>query len=106
VLTPVGTAASLVECRLMTGRTHQIRVHMAAIGHPVVGDPVYGGRPRHQSAGRRPKGRAAALPRNLNTQALHAYIVGFEHPRTRRWLHFEKDLPNYFNELICFLEKL
>ena len=101
VLMPVGAAASLVECRLNTGRTHQIRVHMAAIGHPVVGDPVYGGRP-----GRRRKGQAAALPGGLNHQALHAFLIGFEHPRSHRRLHFKSSLPFYFNELIDFLEKI
>ncbi|MBI2586594.1 MAG: RluA family pseudouridine synthase [Rhodospirillales bacterium] len=101
VLMPVGTAASLVECRLNTGRTHQIRVHMAAIGHPVVGDPVYGGRP-----GRRRKGQAAALPGGLNHQALHAYLIGFEHPRSHRRLRFESNLPLYFKELLDLLDKL
>ncbi|MBI2978360.1 MAG: RNA pseudouridine synthase, partial [Rhodospirillales bacterium] len=101
VLMPVGTAASLVECRLNTGRTHQIRVHMAAIGHPVVGDPVYGGRP-----GRRRRGPAAALPGSLDHQALHAYLIGFEHPRSHRRLRFESNLPLYFKELLDLLDKL
>ncbi len=76
--------ASLVECRLETGRTHQIRVHMASIGHPVVGDPVYGGR--------RP---VRTLPAEIKTivntiicQTLHAYIIGFEHPSTGKYIEF------------------
>jgi len=98
VLRSVGTAASLVECRLKTGRTHQIRVHMAAIGHPVVGDPVYGGRPGRRLKGR-PKGAA-------DSQALHACLIGFEHPRGRERLRFESKLPNYFMEILHFLESL
>jgi len=100
VLKPVGAAASLVECRLSTGRTHQIRVHMAAIGHPVVGDPLYGGR-----IGRRLK-RRAALPAGCNSQALHAYLIAFDHPRSLRRLKFQSELPIYFNKLIEFLETL
>lgn len=106
VLKAVGTAASLVECRLATGRTHQIRVHMAAIGHPVVGDPVYGGGPRHRLAGLRLKGRAAALPGGLDHQALHAYMIGFDHPRRRERLRFESELPSYFMDILHFLESL
>jgi 23S rRNA pseudouridine1911/1915/1917 synthase len=80
VLKPVGTRASLVECRLATGRTHQIRVHMAKIGHPVIGDPLYGG-----GAGRRMKGapdKPSDLLRQLKSQALHAFMIGFVHPRS------------------------
>jgi 23S rRNA pseudouridine1911/1915/1917 synthase len=86
--TPV---ASLLDLRLETGRTHQIRVHMAALGHPLIGDPDYG------------KGfitKLALLPepaRSLTTafprQALHAYMLGFEHPATGEVMHFESELP-------------
>ena len=69
--------ATLVECRLTTGRTHQIRVHMASIGHPVLGDPVYG--PRH-----------SPYPVS-GGQLLHAYRIGFVHPRTGREMIFEAD---------------
>ncbi|MEG0548944.1 MAG: RluA family pseudouridine synthase, partial [Coprobacillus sp.] len=73
---------SLVECRLETGRTHQIRVHMQYIGYPVYGDPQYG------------------LRRDDNThgQYLHAKILGFVHPRTNEDMYFESELPDYFNE--------
>ncbi len=103
VLRPIGVAASLVECRLKTGRTHQVRVHMAAIGHPVVGDPVYGGR-----AGRRLKDAAAATKAKVvaNTQALHAFMLGFTHPGTRRKVRFESELPKYFTDLVHILESL
>jgi len=69
---------SLVECRLETGRTHQIRVHMSFIGHPVVGDVVYGTRKAHL---------------DMPGQALHAKKLGFYHPSTEQWLEFETELP-------------
>jgi 23S rRNA pseudouridine1911/1915/1917 synthase len=81
--------ASMVECRLETGRTHQIRVHMAHIGHTVIGDPMYG-------AGRRAKGLAPAAQEFLKTfhrQALHAGVLGFQHPVTGEVLNFESQLP-------------
>ncbi len=77
-----------VRCVLETGRTHQIRVHMAYIGHPVAGDEVYG-----------PK----KVQKGLNGQCLHAKHIGFVHPRTNEWLEFESDLPEYFKN---FLNKL
>ncbi len=86
-----GDACSLVECRLETGRTHQIRVHMAAIGHPVVGDPVYGTgfRTRASRLPEAPRALVAALGR----QALHAAVLGFDHPVTGATLRFEAPLP-------------
>ncbi|MFZ2557075.1 MAG: RluA family pseudouridine synthase, partial [Lactococcus raffinolactis] len=72
---------TLVSLTLETGRTHQIRVHMAYIGHPVAGDPLYG-----------PKN---ALKPN-NGQFLHAQMLGFEHPRTHQWLEFEQEPPKLF----------
>ncbi len=83
--------ASLVECRLETGRTHQIRVHMAHIGHPVLGDPDYGQGFRTK-ANRLPeplRGMVQAFPR----QALHARLLGFDHPATGEHMRFEADLP-------------
>jgi len=99
---PVGTLASLVECRLATGRTHQIRVHMADRGHPVIGDPLYGG-----GAARRLRGAPAetrTVIADLNRQALHAYLIGFEHPVSGTHHRFESDLPTIFNELISKLD--
>ena len=81
-------SVSFVECRLETGRTHQIRVHMAHIGHPVAGDPVYG-----------PK----KCITELNGQCLHARVIGFVHPTTGKYLEFDSGLPDYF---VKFLEKL
>ncbi|MEO8669084.1 MAG: RluA family pseudouridine synthase [Bauldia sp.] len=83
--------ASLVDCRLETGRTHQIRVHLAAIGHPVVGDRAYGAGFATKTALLPEPARtlAAGFPR----QALHAWLLGFAHPVTGEERHFESDLP-------------
>jgi 23S rRNA pseudouridine1911/1915/1917 synthase len=83
--------ASLVRCRLETGRTHQIRVHMAHISHPVMGDTGYGS--GFKSAEKRLETAARDALKQLNGQALHAAVLGFEHPRTRRKLRFESPLP-------------
>lgn len=77
--------AAYMEFRLETGRTHQIRVHMAGIGHPLLGDTVYGN----------PKN-----PYKLNGQALHAMTIGFVHPRTKEYLEISAPLPDYFEGLI------
>ena len=85
-------AATLIECRLETGRTHQIRVHLAHIKHPVLGDPVYGGgatKSRKAAIGE----DAAAAVEALGRQALHARLLGFDHPITGEPLRFESDLP-------------
>lgn len=95
--------AALLECRLLTGRTHQIRVHLAHIGHSVIGDPVYGARPRGAIARLGAAGAAvAAFPR----QALHARLLGFAHPATGEKLRFESPLPADMTRLISNLELL
>ncbi len=86
-----GTAASLVRCRLETGRTHQIRVHMAHIGHPLLGDGTYGA--GHASARARLSEKAQAALKSLKGQALHASVLGFEHPASGKALRFEAPLP-------------
>lgn len=83
---------ALVECRLETGRTHQVRVHMASIGHPLLGDPVYGKTP--------PPLRALLKSLNFSRQALHAAVLGFIHPLTGDQLRFSSDLPPDMKELI------
>lgn len=83
--------ASLVECQLETGRTHQIRVHMAHLGHPLLGDEVYGLGFRTKLSKLSPDARAAL--ESLGRQALHAARLGFEHPVTGEVLSFESDLP-------------
>lgn len=82
--------ATYVECRLETGRTHQIRVHMSSIGHPLLGDTVYG---------------SVKNPYHLQGQALHAMILGFIHPRTQIYQEFEAPLPEYFLKLLHKLRK-
>lgn len=76
---------TLIECKLETGRTHQIRVHMTSIGHPLVGDEVYG---------------PAKSPFKLQGQCLHAMVLGFVHPRTGEYMEFSADLPEYFEDLL------
>jgi 23S rRNA pseudouridine1911/1915/1917 synthase len=93
-----GTVAALLECRLATGRTHQIRVHLASIGHPLVGDPAYGGRSRVKT-GDLPPETIRAL-RAFHRQALHAWQLGFTHPATGERLLFGSVIPNDFNELL------
>ena len=83
--------AALVGCRLETGRTHQIRVHMAHIGHPLIGDATYGAGFKTKSALLTPDARAAVAA--LGRQALHAATLGFEHPVTREEMLFESPLP-------------
>jgi 23S rRNA pseudouridine1911/1915/1917 synthase len=83
--------ASLVECRLETGRTHQIRVHMARLGHPLIGDAVYGSGFRSKEKRLVPRVRAAVAA--LGRQALHAYRLGFLHPVTGKFLGFESKFP-------------
>jgi 23S rRNA pseudouridine1911/1915/1917 synthase len=88
---PETPVASLLACRLETGRTHQIRVHLAAIGHPVMGDPVYGGGFRTKTALLPPDAQAALEA--LGRQALHAHILAVKHPSTGEILTFRSELP-------------
>ncbi len=83
--------ASLLACRLETGRTHQIRVHMAHIGHPLLGDDAYGPGFKTKATHLSPVGRDALAA--LGRQALHAYLLGFEHPATGELLEFRAELP-------------
>jgi 23S rRNA pseudouridine1911/1915/1917 synthase len=79
-----------IECQLETGRTHQIRVHMASIGHPLLGDDVYG------------SGKSQF---NTTGQTLHARVLGFIHPSTRKYMEFEAPLPEYFRNILKYLSE-
>ncbi len=79
-----------IECQLETGRTHQIRVHMASIGHPILGDEIYG---------------PAKCPYKLEGQTLHAKILGIIHPSTGEYMEFDAPLPEYFQKLLEKLRK-
>ncbi len=81
--------ATYIECRLETGRTHQIRVHLSSMGHPLLGDEVYGDtKNKHK----------------LQGQTLHAYILGFIHPTTKEYIETTASIPSYFNKLLKILE--
>ena len=104
VLGPAGARASLIECRLSTGRTHQIRVHMADIGNPVIGDPLYGGGSARRLKGAPEDIRQALAP--FDHQALHAYLIGFRHPSSGEFLQFEAEIPNDFSELLELMKDI
>jgi 23S rRNA pseudouridine1911/1915/1917 synthase len=91
--------ASLVECRLETGRTHQIRVHLTSIGHPIIGDPVYGAKDAKKVQKIVTNVFQEALE-NLNRQALHAYLIGFIHPITGEKISFKSALPSDISALL------
>lgn len=90
VLEQYNNGTALVKCRLETGRTHQIRVHMSSIGHPLVGDPIYGNKKQKFK---------------LQGQVLHAKTLGFIHPRTKEYMEFDSDLPKYYLELLENIRK-
>jgi 23S rRNA pseudouridine1911/1915/1917 synthase len=79
-----GEQASLIECRLHSGRTHQIRVHLHHLGHPVLGDKIY----------------TPSVAKNFPRQMLHAWKLGFQHPRTSEWRNFEAPLPDDFQQAV------
>ena len=82
---------TFMRFRLETGRTHQIRVHMASIGHPLAGDPLYGPR---------------KVITELNGQCLHAGLIGFIHPTTGEYMEFSSDLPDYFTSYLAKLKQM
>jgi 23S rRNA pseudouridine1911/1915/1917 synthase len=102
VLRGFGLAAALLECKLATGRTHQIRVHLAHIGHPLIGDPVYLRRKPAAARHLPEPARGAAL--DFPRQALHAASLGFRHPATGETLFFETAAPEDFQQLTHALE--
>ncbi|MFH0902952.1 MAG: RluA family pseudouridine synthase [Pseudomonadota bacterium] len=98
VLERFDSLAALLECRLETGRTHQIRVHMLENGCPVLGDPVYGRRPADP--------RVAAIARMIGRQALHASVLAFRHPWTGARLDLESPLPDGIRDVLAALRSL
>ncbi len=94
-------AAALLECRLETGRTHQIRVHLAHVGHGLIGDPVYGGRRKLSQKALSPRAIEAAS--GFSRQALHAAVLGFAHPVSGAALRFESPVPPDMAALIAAL---
>jgi len=102
--TLAGGQVSLIECRLLSGRTHQIRVHLSHIGHPLLGDRLYG-RAGDSRIKRLPAAAQAAL-KNLGRQALHAKTLGFRHPDTHEDVRYESELPGDIKALITSLETL
>ena len=91
VLERFGGKYTLIEAQLETGRTHQIRVHMASLGHPLLGDTVYG---------------SEKQPFKLQGQVLHAKVLGFNHPSDGRYVEFESPLPEYFEKLLIKLRNI
>ena len=91
VLEHFGTKYTMLSCELETGRTHQIRVHMAYTGHALLGDTVYG---------------AAKQPFDTEGQVLHAGVLGFIHPTTKEYVEFKAELPEYFRTIIEKLRKI
>jgi 23S rRNA pseudouridine1911/1915/1917 synthase len=89
--------ASLLACQLETGRTHQIRVHLAHIGHPLMGDSVYGPHFKTKASHLGPRSQAAL--KALDRQALHAYLLVLEHPQTGSILEWNSDLPEDLTHL-------
>jgi len=85
------TGYNLIELKLETGRTHQIRVHMSYLGHPLVGDPLYGVKKKKF---------------NLEGQALHAKTIGFVHPTTLEYMEFDSELPDYFKALLDKIRRI
>ena len=100
VLRSFDGAMTLVECRLETGRTHQIRVHLSELGFSIVGDPLYGQHARNAKTlcTKNPKAGSAAAA--LDHQLLHAAVLGFEHPVTKKQLRFECEPPADFAALL------
>jgi 23S rRNA pseudouridine1911/1915/1917 synthase len=94
------SGVTLLEIDLRTGRTHQVRVHCAAIGRPVVGDATYGGKRRWKDLAQGPK---QDILRAVRRQMLHAWKLAFAHPRTGEWMHFESPLPK---DMASVLESL
>ncbi len=103
---PARPFASLLECRLETGRTHQIRVHVTHLGHPLIGDPTYGKAHRPPRAKNEIETVAFSAAANFPRQALHARVLGFAHPTLHKTMRFEREWPADFTALVASLRGL
>ncbi|MBI29546.1 MAG: RNA pseudouridine synthase [Pelagibacteraceae bacterium] len=96
---------SLIECKLLTGRTHQIRVHLSSINNPLVGDKVYGKNKINKFLKNQKNINKSLILKNFSRQALHAGLLGFIHPKTKKYNEFIADLPKDFSYLLDYLTK-
>ena len=92
--------ASLINCKLQTGRTHQIRVHMSSIGHSLIGDKIYGRLPKRNNEQNILKREAISKCKNFSRQALHSKSISFQHPISKDKMYFDIDLPDDMQNLI------
>ena len=97
--------ASLIECTLQTGRTHQVRLHMTSINSPLIGDKVYGKSKINQFGKNKETFNKFLILKNFSRQALHAYHIGFKHPRTNYYLEFNNELPLDMKNLLDLIVK-
>ena len=91
---------SLISCKLQTGRTHQIRVHLSSIGHSLIGDKIYGGFPKKNKTKSSIQKNIITKCKSFSRQALHSKTLTFEHPISKKQMHFDIDLPNDIRNLI------
>ena len=97
--------ASLVQCRLETGRTHQVRLHMTSINSPLVGDKVYGKSKINQFGKNKDTFNKFLILKNFSRQALHAYHLGFKHPKTDKYIEFNNNVPKDMENLLDLIAK-
>ena len=96
---------SLVECKLETGRTHQVRLHMTSINSPIVGDKVYGKNKVNQYGKNKEYLNKFLILKNFGRHALHAFHIGFNHPKTNKYMEFNSELPEDMKNLLNFIVK-
>lgn len=97
--------ASLIECRLETGRTHQVRLHMTSINSPLIGDKIYGKNKINQFGKDKETFNKFMILKNFTRHALHAYHLGFNHPKTNKYMEYNKDMPQDMKNLLDLMVK-